>query len=170
MLVASQKNYTRTLENTQNSQFNSSPASAHAKDQPKVDMLTLFSDVVVAKKLNDLEKLLEMKILLTSHHVDHMIKLVFFVLIYPRGPSAYTRAQRAENASVKNQNLHDRAVHRYHGSSTTLCHLVFYTRTSLSVSCRPTFNSFTNMAKDVPEDRRSQPLSSFAWQKLGEVN
>lgn len=95
MLVASRKKHTRTLENAQNSQFNSSPSSAHAKNQPKVDMLTLFSDVVVAKKLNDLEKLLEMKILLTSHHVDHMIKLVFFVLNYPRGPSEFVRAQRA---------------------------------------------------------------------------
>jgi hypothetical protein len=61
-------------------QFDSSLPGAHSQDETEVDVLATVTNVLVAQQLNNLEKLLEMKILSASHDVDHLVELVGFVL------------------------------------------------------------------------------------------
>jgi hypothetical protein len=63
------------------SQFDGTLPGAHAQNQAEVNVLAAVRNILVAKLSNNLEKLLEMEILGTCHNVNHVIKLVFFILL-----------------------------------------------------------------------------------------
>lgn len=62
------------------SQLDGTFPGAHTQNQAKVDVLAALRNILVAKLLNDLEKLLEVEILCTCHDVNHVVEFVGFVL------------------------------------------------------------------------------------------
>lgn len=62
------------------SQLNGTFPGAHTQNQAKVNMLAAVRNILVAKLLDDFEKLLEVEILCTSHNVNHVVEFVRFIL------------------------------------------------------------------------------------------
>jgi hypothetical protein len=62
------------------SQLDGTLPGAHTQNQAEVNVLASTRNILVAKLSDNLEKLLEMEILSTCHNVNHVIKLVFFML------------------------------------------------------------------------------------------
>jgi len=56
-------------------------SGAHTQNHTEVDVLALLGNVLMAHKLNGLEELLQVKILLRSNNVDHVVKLVLVLSV-----------------------------------------------------------------------------------------
>jgi hypothetical protein len=69
------------------SQLDGTLPGAHTQNQAEVNVLAAVRNILVAKLSNNLEKLLEMEILGTCHNVNHVVKLVFFILLKVSNPS-----------------------------------------------------------------------------------
>lgn len=58
-------------------EFDSAFTSRHAQNHTEVDMRTLLAKFFETHKLDDLEELLQVEILLRCYNVDHGIKVIF---------------------------------------------------------------------------------------------
>jgi hypothetical protein len=62
-------------------EFDSTLSGAHTQNHTEVDVLALLGNILMAHKLNGLEELLQVKILLRSNNVDHVVKLVLLLSV-----------------------------------------------------------------------------------------
>lgn len=62
------------------SQFGSPLPGAHSSDEAEIDVLTLFGDLLMPQELHELEQLAQVQVLSRPHHVNHVVKLVLFIL------------------------------------------------------------------------------------------
>lgn len=97
------------------SQFNGTFPGAHTQNQAEVDMLAALGNILVAKLLNDLKKLLEMEILCTRHDINHFVKFVGFVLWVVNGLIPAVWSSMLGRTPEMKVDLLGRAIRRYHG-------------------------------------------------------
>jgi hypothetical protein len=91
-------------------QLNGTLPGAHTQNQAEVNVLAAVCNVLVAELSNNLEKLLEMEILGACHNIDHVVKLVFFILLKVVSDLAAAIQEFGEFCV----DLHEREVRKYH--------------------------------------------------------